>query len=177
MLAVCLLACGPDAPGGSEGATEPVTSSQTAGSGGVPTTGGSGDATSSSSSSSGGETSGTSTGGDALAQHGACPGGDECSIGALCVQAEGASICGPGCAEYGPGPAAGRCPVSAFQSQSICPLTPEVPGVCLIMCEVAADCPDLGMVCVTCPEPFVFACENLWYFGGAGPNICAWPAV
>lgn len=161
MSAVVALACGPGVPGGSEGAsaTSEMMGSETSGGGST-----SGTQTSA-------VTSGTSD--DGLSEHGPCPNGDECS---LCVQSEGASICGPECYELGPGPAPGRCPPSPVQQQSICPWESDVPGVCLIMCGVAADCPDPGMVCVVCPEPYKQACDTLWGFAGVGPNICAWPA-
>jgi hypothetical protein len=109
--------------------------------------------------------------GDGLAEHGPCPNGDEC---AGCVQAEGTSVCGPVCDEYGPG-FAGRCPESDIQGQSICPASDTAPGVCLIMCGTAEHCPDPGMVCVTCPAPYTSACAALWVYSEKGPKICAWP--
>lgn len=116
---------------------------------------------------------GSSTGptNDGLAEHGRCPNGDEC---AGCVKTEGTSVCGPTCDSYGPG-FAGRCPESDIQGQSICPWSETTPGVCLIMCGTVAHCPDPGMVCVPCPEPYTSACEGLWVYAETGPKICAWP--
>lgn len=175
VLATALMfACGPDAPVGTEGGS--TTSSPTSEAITTPTTGTSSSSSSSSSSSTGTSTT-TAGSDDGLEQYGPCTGDDDCFDG-LCIQSEGAAICGPQCPEYGPGPAAGRCPEGAVQSQTICSWTDQVPGACLIMCEDAAGCPDPGMVCVTCPEPFLSACENLWYFTiGKGPNICAWPGA
>jgi len=182
------LACGPDTPAGTDGGTTGTTG--TTGATGTtnitaaPTTGtneATGTTSTSTTATTGGVTSTPTTdSGDGLGEHGPCPSGDECTFGGLCVQAEGASICGPECYEYGPGPAPGRCPSSPVQRQSICPLdheNNEVPGVCLIMCGDTTDCPDPGMVCVTCPEPFQAACNALWPFSETGPNICAWPGA
>lgn len=92
-----------------------------------------------------------------------------------CIHSEGASICGAACAEYGPGWAPGRCQESPLVIQTICPWTDEVPGACLILCNEPADCPEPGMVCVPCPEPFRAACEAFSGWTETGPNLCAWP--
>lgn len=173
-----MAACGPAEPAATTGsetssATDGATDGATAV---VPTSGAATSGTSTGTSTGAAEASdGSGTGqDDGLAEHGPCPTGNEC---ALCVQAEGASVCGPECYEYGPGTAPGRCPKSAIQEQSICPSAKDVPNVCLIMCEATADCPDPGMVCVACPAPFMTACEALWVFSETGPNICAWPSA
>ncbi len=166
------LACGPDAPGGTEGATTVATAPTT---GTVEVTTG---MTGTTSTTAGVTSDPTTGGGDGLAEHSVCPNGDECASDGLCVQSEGASICGPQCYEFGPGPAAGRCPQSPFQVQTICTMDhdqQEMPGVCLITCGDASHCPDPGMVCVTCPDLYKYACDSLWQFAGTGPNICAWP--
>lgn len=127
----------------------------------------------------GGSATGPTTGsqpsadmGDGLGEHGPCPQGDECE---LCVRAPEGSVCGPPCFEYGPGPAPGRCPPSPVQGQSICPWDHDTPAVCLILCDVDAHCPDPGMRCVDCPEPFSLACHSLWGWTGTGPRLCVWP--
>ena len=177
-----LAACGPASSGETEGgATAETAAGQTAATmaGSVPTTSTSTDAVTSTSATTDASTTLATTtavdpGDDGLADYGPCPKGDECD---RCVQSEGASICGPQCLEYGPGWATERCPNSPFQLQTICPLTDEVPGVCLITCGEVSDCPDPGMLCVTCPEPFKSACDGLWGSAEKGPNICAWPAT
>lgn len=158
------LACGPNVPAGtdSEGAS---TASTTTGTTTETTT-----PTGSTTTGSGGPE--VADLGDGLSEHGPCPRGDECEH---CVQTPDGSVCGPQCLEYGPGFAPGRCPPSAVQGQSICPLDDDTPGVCLLMCDVDADCPDPGMRCVACPEPFASACTNLWAFSELGPRMCVWP--
>jgi len=180
ILVALSLACGPDPPSsGTEGATT-VDTGTTEAADGTSSTGATGTTGTTGTADTTGPTgdvtgAATTSGGDGLSEHAPCPNGDECGFNQLCVQTEGASICGPECYEYGPGPAPGRCPPSPVQLQSICPWDNEVPGVCLIMCEDMSDCPDPGMVCVACPEPFLGACNGLWGFNGTGPNICAWP--
>lgn len=104
--------------------------------------------------------------------YGPCPPG---SKDERCVRSGGASVCGAACFEYGPGFAPGRCQESPLVLQTICPWTDEVPGACLILCDEPANCPEVGMVCVPCPEPFRAACEALSGWAQTGPNLCAWP--
>ncbi|MCB9706939.1 MAG: hypothetical protein H6711_34155 [Myxococcales bacterium] len=93
----------------------------------------------------------------------------------LCVHADGASVCGAQCYEYGPGLAPGRCETSPLVLQTICPVEQGVPAACLILCDDASQCPSEGMVCVPCPEPFAYACNAFGGYTQTGPNLCAWP--
>lgn len=47
----------------------------------------------------------------------------------------------------------------------------------LIMCGDDSQCPDPGMICVTCPEVYKSACENLWGATEKGLKISAWPTM
>lgn len=171
------LACNPG-PGGTDSAGG--TGSTSTSSGGSSSSGAtagqtstSGPASTSGPTTTAGEATGGETGGDGLDEYQPCPGGDECD---LCVQTDEGSVCGPACAEYGPGTAFRRCPMSAVQWQSICPWDRDTPNVCLLMCGVDADCPADAMICVDCPEPYVHACNYLWVFAGElGPRMCVWP--
>jgi len=113
---------------------------------------------------------------DGLGEYGPCPQGNECE---RCVQTEDGSICGPRCHEYGPGWAPGRCPETAVQRSTLCPLdhAQNTGDVCLIRCGDAAPCPDPKMLCVACPEPFVFACASFADWPDGGPGMCIWPAA
>ena len=174
-LAVSSCGCGPDIPGGSEGATTGETVTESSTTTGTPTTTASTTtatttATITTTTMAGGSTSGTSTG-DGLTEHGPCPNGNECEA---CAQSEGASVCGPLCYELGPGFV--RCPESPVQEQSICVWGADYTNtMCLIMCGEDSHCPDPGMVCVACPEQYKGDCDNLWVFTEKGRDICAWP--
>lgn len=149
------LACGPSSSSGTESTTNDTESAQ--------------------GSSSGSSTDPTSTSGAIgwMDDHGPCAADSGCPNSGICVQLDGASICGPECYELGPGFA--RCPASEVQEQTICPWpTKDAPAACLISCTTAADCPAAGMVCVPCPEPFASDCP-LGAMFGAGPDMCAWP--
>jgi hypothetical protein len=102
------------------------------------------------------------------------PCGDGCGAG-QCITLEGASICGPVCEELGPG-YANRCEHSPPLS-TLCPYDSDVPGICILGCATAADCPAPGMICVPCPEPFTQGCSGLNpVLGFAGSDsMCAWP--
>jgi len=96
----------------------------------------------------------------------------------LCIATDETCICGPGCFEYGPAGAPGRCPLGPFVA--LCPGGEDTPYVCVIPCTVDGDCPDPQMVCRACPPAFEYACLHLGSFYeqagfNAGPLMCTWP--
>ena len=165
------LSCGPVEPAGTDaGSGSPVSGEASTGN-----DAGSGNTMDMSSTT----TNATSTSGEGMTwmnDYGPCAMGQECPNMGVCVELDGASICGPGCYEKGPG--AFRCPESEIQDQTSCPwLTQDgmlVTAPCLISCTDAMDCPASGMVCVPCPDQFAADCP-LGSGSGLGPNMCAWP--
>jgi hypothetical protein len=72
------------------------------------------------------------------------------------------------CACAGEGDGASATETAATTSEATTP-------ACLISCETADHCPEPGMVCVPCPEPFVSACDAFDAYPSSEPRICAWP--
>ncbi len=106
-----------------------------------------------------------------------CPAG---STDPQCVRPDGASICATPCFELGPGWAPGRCELSPYQLQTVCHWVGdgagyEAPGLCLILCAMDEECPEAGMVCAPCPEPYTGTCVGLAEYVGTGTSMCAWP--
>ncbi|MBL9101395.1 MAG: hypothetical protein JNL82_10590 [Myxococcales bacterium] len=173
LVLVLLVACG-DSIGMSTSGSITETTNTTVD---VPTTNGLDESETSSTSSTGdGSSSETSMGpmADPLTDYMPCIDG-MCALGGVCVQIEGASICGPSCPEYGPGFAAGRCP-EPLAGVALCPWI-DVPAPCILGCATAADCPAEGMVCLPCEPPYADACGALNPFLGfeGSASMCAWP--
>ena len=106
---------------------------------------------------------------DPTAPYVACPGGSV-ACEAPCLALDGASVCGPACR------VAGRCDDDSLAG--VCDLrdgTPNEPGLCVLTCSSADDCPTAGMVCLQCPHGVDIHTCAIGRGIGLGEGICAWP--
>ncbi len=179
MILCAIFGCGPGSPGTTESATETTEVNTAAGSTpteqGTEPTGTSTFGTSAAGSSTTANDGPTTTAEDDwTAEYGPCVEG-ECAYDSVCTVLEGASICGPGCYEKGPG--LFRCPESEVQEQAVCVFNyyddKYNPAPCVITCTTADDCPAPEMVCLPCPETY----DTCDFISGKGPWMCAWPTM